>query len=110
VQPLDEQTNRAIHDRWRLRLAVAIMVLSLIAAAATLGPLLYPDSGGSWVIPALLWAGVGCVVMAWRTVPRGIDPAERPAMGRTARWIVLAVLVAFVVPVVLVNVGVVGFD
>lgn len=110
VRPLDEQTNQAIHARWRLGLGLAIATLAVLALGATLGPLLYPGAGGSWVVPVCLWAGVACLVVARRHLPRGIDPGQRPAMGRSARWIVLAGLVALVLPVVLVNLGVVGFD
>jgi hypothetical protein len=84
--------------------------MALLALVPTLGLLLYPGSGGSWVFAASMWAGVGCLFLAWRSVPRGVDPAERPAMARTAGWIVLAVLVAFGLPIILVNLGVVGFD
>ena len=97
--------HELVFQRWRLRLLVVLCVFTLGAAASLVISLAY---GESLVVPVLLWIGVGCVFMAWRTVPRRISAEERPTMARSATWTALAVVAYVVVPVVLSQTGVVS--
>lgn len=99
---LPDETNDAIHRMWRLRIAFVSVALIAIAAVATLMNLAY---SGGWTVPAAMWLGAACSVMAFRSVPRGVRPEEGPAMGRTAAWTVATIVIFFVVPVVLFRAG-----
>ena len=92
----------AVHQRWRLRLLVVLLVFTLGAVGSLVISLAY---GESLVVPLLLWAGVACVAMARHAVPRGVAAEERPSMARSAVWATLAILLYVVVPVVLSQAG-----
>jgi hypothetical protein len=62
---------------------------------------------GGWTVPVTMWLGAASSVMARRSVPRGVRPEERAAIGRSAAWTV-ATIVFFVAPVVLFNTGIAG--
>jgi hypothetical protein len=101
----DPVPDKLVFQRWRVRLLVVLCVFTLGAAASLAISVAY---GESLVLPVLLWVGVGCVFMAWRTVPRRIGAEERPTMARSATWTALAVVAYVVVPVVLSQTGVVS--
>ena len=96
----DDTTQKVLFQRWRLRLLVVAVVLGLGAVVSLVISLAY---GESLVVPALLVAGVACLVMAWRSVPRRIEAEERPTMARSAIWVVLGIVLYVVVPVALSN-------
>ncbi|QIX28128.1 hypothetical protein ncot_17175 [Nocardioides sp. JQ2195] len=95
----EESIAAAVHRRWRLRLAIAVVLMALGALASTA---ISAGYGESLVVPVLLWVGVVCIVMAWRSVPHGVRDSERPAMARSAIWTVLGLL-AYVVGPLLVS-------
>jgi hypothetical protein len=83
-----------LHARSRLRLTVVLVVLALGAVLSTVTTLAY--GGGSPVVPVLLWAGVGCLLLARSSVPR--STRDSAARRRSATWVVLAVLLYVVAP------------
>lgn len=101
----DRGLQTLVFRRWRLRLLVVLCLFTCGAAVSLAVSLAY---GESLVVPLALWAGVGCIFMAWRSVPRRITAEGRPTMARSAIWAVLAVLAYVVVPVVLSQSGVVS--
>jgi cell division protein FtsW (lipid II flippase) len=102
MRSLDPEANRMLRARWRTSLGVAAGLMTLFALVSTLVSVAYDET---LVVPLLMWAGVGCVVMARRSLPHRVTPEERPALGRTAAWIVLALLSFFVLPLVLDRLG-----
>ncbi len=99
---LPEPVQAAVHQRWRLRLLVVLLIFTLGAVGSLVISLAYDES---LIVPLLLWAGVGCVAMARQTVPRGVAVEERESMARSAVWTTLAILLYIVVPVVLSQAG-----
>jgi len=98
----DPETNRALHVRWRPGLALAAFLMIASALVALASALAY---GERPVVALPMLLGGLCVVAAFRNVPRAVLPEERPAMARTAWWIVVALLLFFGVPLVLDAVG-----
>lgn len=99
---LPDPVQAVIHQRWRLRLLVVLVVFTLGAIGSTV---ISPAYDESLVVQLLLWAGVACVALARHTVPRGVAAEERPSMARSAVWTTLAILFYVVVPVVLSQAG-----
>ena len=101
----EEALGTALFHRWRVRLAVVVALLVPTAAVSLLLALVHD---GPLVVPALLAAGAGCVVRAWRSVPRSLTASERPTMARSAAWAGLGLVLFVVVPVALTRAGVLG--
>jgi uncharacterized membrane protein YfcA len=84
----DPEVNRALHAQWRVGLAVVAVLLvgsGLVGIALAIG---YREA--PWGALMLLLSGLA-TVMAFRHVPRAVRPEERPAMARSALWIVVAI-------------------
>ncbi|WP_341229873.1 hypothetical protein [Nocardioides salarius] len=88
----------AVVRRWRLLLGVVAGVFAVGAVAALATSLAYDES---LLTPVLLVLGTGCVLAARASVPRGLGADERPTMARSAAWVVVAVLLYVVAPVLL---------
>ncbi|WP_110180432.1 hypothetical protein [Nocardioides solisilvae] len=97
---LTGEQGSALERRWRLRLAVSAGVLALMAAVATATA--FTDEGAPPLVPALLWAAAGCLVVARRAVPPGARYG--PGLLRSGAWVLLA-LVLVVAPVLLDRLG-----
>lgn len=91
----DPAVAAAVHARWRLRLLVAAVLLGLGVAVSFAIALAYDES---LVVPLLLGAGVGCLVLARRAVPA--------SLRASAAWTVLAIMLYVLLPVALSSMGV----
>lgn len=94
----DPEVNRELHHRWSTSLAVAAALMLLYALGSLAVGFLYDEH--SFVPVPMLLGGLS-VVMAMRSLPRAVLPEERPAMARTARWIVLGIVLFFGGPLLL---------
>jgi hypothetical protein len=84
--------------RWRLSLALVVVVCAVGCAISWVVSLAY---GESLVVPVLLALGTGCFVMARRSIPATLTAGDRAALGASAGWVVVGILVFLVGPVAL---------
>ncbi len=95
---MDAAQEAAVLARWRIRLGIAVAVMAGIVLVHTALAVGYGElslTTLSW------WGGLAAVVLARRSVPRGLSPEHRPQLAASARWTVLALLLFVAVPVLI---------
>lgn len=95
---ISSSAHGLVSRRWRVRLAIAIALLALGAAVATVVAVAYDEP---ILTPVFLWLGVGALLLAHQQVPRSVTPGERPRMAASAAWVVVGMVLYVGVPVVL---------
>lgn len=98
------EVDVATHARWRMSLTVAVV---LMAATAVMSTALTLGYDGSPVVPVCLWVGVFWIVLARRSVPKGVRAEDVPDMRRSGVYVVWALVCFLLLPVLLTNLGLV---